>query len=230
MDDRGRTSLDGFIEAARAHGASDDVLVGLLERRGWPRKEIYRAFGALYERLTGLEIPARGARAAESARDAFLYLLSFGTLATWTCGLGSLLFTLIDLQFSDPLDQRTFDAEPNLAISGAMASIIVAFPIYMFAMRLLIHGVERQPERLESGVRKWLTYIALLIAAGTVIGDLVTFLSHFLRGELTARFVLKVATVFGIAGGVFSYYLLWLERPTEHRNDTDQRDHAEPHE
>ena len=39
-----RTSLDEFIEAARARGASDDLLVELLERRGWPRKEIYRAF------------------------------------------------------------------------------------------------------------------------------------------------------------------------------------------
>jgi hypothetical protein len=213
-----RASLNEFIEAARAHGAADDFLAELLERRGWPRKEIYRAFGGVYERLTGFEIPSRGAGLAESARDAFLYLLSFGTLATWTCGLGSLFFTLIDQAFPDLIGPQRY-GNPIIDISGAMASLIVAFPVYLFTMRLLIRGVRKQPEKLESGVRKWLTYIALLIAAATVIGDLIAFLSYFLRGELTTRFVLKVVTVLAIAGGVFWYYLLWLEKPTEPRNE-----------
>ena len=213
-----RPPLSEFIEAARAHGASDVFLADLLERRGWPRKEIYRAFGSLYERLTGIAIPTRGSGLAESARDAFLYLLSFGTLATWACALGSLFFTLIDMSFPDPIAQRNFQ-NWNTEISGSMASLIVAFPVYLLTMRLLIRGVKAQPEKLESGVRKWLTYIALLLAAGTVIGDLITFLSYFLRGELTVRFVLKVLTVFAIAGGVFSYYLLWLERPAERRSE-----------
>ena len=86
--ERRRASLIEFLEAARAHGASDDLLANLLERRGWSRKDIYNAFGSVYERLTGLELPGRGARSAESARDAFLYLLSFGTLATWAEHMG----------------------------------------------------------------------------------------------------------------------------------------------
>jgi Domain of unknown function (DUF5671) len=65
-------------------------------------------------------------------------------------------------------------------------------------------------------VRKWLTYIALLIAAGVVIGDLITFLSYFLKSELTARFVLKVATVLVIAGAVFWYYLGSLKKGAAH--------------
>ncbi len=216
--ERRRASLSEFIEAARAQGASDDFLADLLERRGWPRKEIYRAFGGLYERLTGLGIPARGSGRLESARDAFLYLLSFGTLATWTCGLGSLFFTLIDIRFPDPLAPQPFQND-NIAISGAMAGLIVAYPVYLLAMRFLIRGVQEQPEKLDSGVRKWLTYIALLIAAAIVIADLITFLSYFLRGELTTRFVLKVLTVLIIAGGVLWYYLLWLERPAERRGE-----------
>jgi high-affinity Fe2+/Pb2+ permease len=61
-------------------------------------------------------------------------------------------------------------------------------------------------------VRRWLTYIALLIAAGTVIGDLIAFLTYFLQGDLTARFVLKVLTVLIVAGSVFWYYLSSLRR------------------
>ena len=88
MDDRDpkRASLEEFIEAARSHGAPDDFLAELLERRGWPRKEIYRTFGSLYERLTGFAIPTRGSGLLESARDAFWYLLR---LARWQRGRSS---------------------------------------------------------------------------------------------------------------------------------------------
>jgi hypothetical protein len=79
-------------------------------------------------------------------------------------------------------------------------------------MRYIIRELETHPEKLESAVRKWLTYIALLIAAGVVLGDLITFLTYFLRGELTARFVAKVAVVLVIAGGVFWYYIGSLQK------------------
>lgn len=88
-----------------------------------------------------------------------------------------------------------------------MACIIVAFPVFLFVTRFTLRQLKSHPDKLESGVRKWLTYIALLIAAGIVIGDLITFLAYFLRGELTMRFVSKVFTVLVIAGGIFWYYL-----------------------
>jgi hypothetical protein len=45
-----------------------------------------------------------------------------------------------------------------------------------------------------------------------MIGDVVTFLAYFLRGDLDTRFVLKVVTVLVIATGVFAYYLDSLRR------------------
>jgi len=44
-------------------------------------------FGRLYQSLTGL--PVRAGGAGEAARNAFLYLLAFSTLGTWTIALGS---------------------------------------------------------------------------------------------------------------------------------------------
>ncbi len=89
---------------------------------------------------------------------------------------------------------------------------MVTFPIYLLVMRFILREVRMHPDKLESSVRRWLTYIALLIAAGIVIGDLITFLTHFLEGELTSSFVLKVLTAMVIAGGVFWYYLDSLKR------------------
>jgi hypothetical protein len=100
---------------------------------------------------------------------------------------------------------------PSYRISGSLASIIVAFPVYLLAMRFILRDLSAHREKHESGVRRWLTYIALFLASGIVTGDLITFLAFFLRGDLTARFALKVFTVLVIAGGVFWYYLASLK-------------------
>ncbi len=206
--------LHPFIEATKTRGAADDFLVDMLREQGWAAKDIYAAFGRYYQNLTGLPVPVRAGGAGEAARDAFLYLLAFSTLATWTIALGSLMFIFIDRWFPDPVTQPVLDSP--YAISRQMASIIVAFPIFLLVMRFILREEETRPEKTESGVRKWLTYIALLIAAGSVIGDLITFLTYFLQGELTVRFVLKVLTVIVIAGSILWYYLGSLRRSAGH--------------
>jgi uncharacterized protein DUF5671 len=210
--------LQEFISAARNQGASDDVLVGLLRGRGWREDDVYQALADHYEDRSGLHVPVY--KRSGSAKDAFFYLLSFSALSVWTIGLGSVMFTLIDAWIKDPLSRNYGYMNTTYEMASSLASVIVAFPIYLFVMRYIIQGVERHPEKLESPVRKWLTYIALLIAAGVVMGDLIAFLTHWLQGELTARFMAKDAVVLALAGGVFWYYMGALQKkrdPTESR-------------
>jgi uncharacterized protein DUF5671 len=154
-------------------------------------------------------------RRTGAAKDTFLYLLAFSTLGTWTIGVGSLMFTLIDRWITDPLSSYSVAFADSSSIASSMASLLVAFPIYMLVMRVIISDIERHPEKIDDGVRKWLTYIALFIAASVVIGDLVATLTIFLRGELTSRFVAKAVTVIVISGGVFWYYLGSLKKTPE---------------
>jgi hypothetical protein len=198
--------LHKFIAAAKEHGASDESLAAILENAGWPRAEIWGALGERYETLSGVQIPA-GKKTTTPAKDAFLYLLSFSTLATWTISLGSICFSLIDDWIPDPLGHTNYAPSLSDQISYALACLLVTFPIYLFVMRVILSETRQGPEKLESSVRKWLTYIALLIAAGVIIGDVVTFLAFYLRGELTSRFIAKVAVTLLISGGVFWYYL-----------------------
>jgi hypothetical protein len=101
----------------------------------------------------------------------------------------------------------------------------VAFPIYLFVMRLINRDARLDPEKLDSGVRKWLTYVALLIAAAVMIGDLVTVLGFFLQGQFTSQFLSKAATVIVISGAVFWYYMGELKRPASVRSGSlDLRD------
>lgn len=90
-------------------------------------------------------------------------LLAFITLDIWTIQLGALLFTAIDRTFPNPVLNYP---DGNWAIrnmADALASIIVGFPLFLLVTLGILRGAQRQPERLESSVRKWLTDMALVI-------------------------------------------------------------------
>ena len=210
-----------FITAAKEKGASDEAIVEMLESTGWPRAEIWKSLTCYYESLTGVSAPP-GRKSTTPAKDAFLYLLAFSTLATWTLALGSICFILIDHWIPDPLSGYSYRYPVLNQIPGELAAIIVTFPIYMLVMRVIVAETRRAPEKLDSGVRKWLTYIALLIAAGVMIGDVITFLTYFLKGDLTARFVSKVCVTLAISGGVFWYYFGSLREAVKGRGHENQ--------
>ena len=197
-------ALSEFVAAARAKGLADATVVDLLRQEGWPDGAIFGAVREYYERETGLQVPVRRV-SKERAKDAFLYLLNFVTLGIWTIGLGQVWFQIIELYNPDPLERMALYYRQ--ALSSSVASVVVAFPVFLFAARLIMRDVTADAAKLESPVRKWLTYLALLVAASVVIGDLITALSYTLRGDLTLRFVLKVLVVLVIAGGVFGFYL-----------------------
>jgi hypothetical protein len=202
-----------FVERAKTGGASDQTIVGILTAHGWSEREAYRALAAHYETTIGIEIPQHGSTGT-AAKDAFFYLLVFSTLATWTIGLGSLAFTLIDQSLVDTLSSVNFQYE-SYSTAWDLASILVAFPIYLLVSRTIVREGTIHPEKLNSSVRKWLTYMALVIAAGFFVGDLITVLTYFLRGEITSRFLAKAFVVLVISGGVFFYYFGGLRRSEE---------------
>jgi hypothetical protein len=204
--------LQPFIDAAKDRGAGDEFLANLLTRRGWPAGDVYAALGEWWERSTGVAVPARRS-AAENARDAFLYLLAFSTLATWASALGSLWFRLIEYWLPDAVT-APYVYNFRSTVTWQMACILVALPVYLFVMRIILRETRANPERIESGVRKWLTYIALLLTATGLVCDLVTFVDFLLRGEITVRFVLKCAVVLAICGSIFWYYLGFLRGRT----------------
>lgn len=203
-------TLTSFIEAARAQGAADEFIYQMLRSRGWSRPEIESAFAQYYERLTGQPVPTPVGQSGEASRDAFLYLLSFATLAIWSQALGQIGFILIDQLIPNPLDRGYSNNAYDLAAS--IARLIVVFPIYLLLMRLINRDLVAHPYKYQSGVRKWLTYLALFIAALIAIIDVVVFVTSLLQGELTVRFSLQVLIVLVIAGGILVYYLNWLQR------------------
>ncbi len=198
--------LVAFIRTAKERQVGDDSIVSLLRQHGWSERRIFAAFSDYYEGVLGETIPSRGSR-IEQARDAFFYLLAFITLGFWTIALILLADRLIDFAFPSPLDMSYQLTAFRGEISGQLAMLIVAFPLFLFVSRLIAQEVALRPEALDSGVRKWLTYVALVITAVTMLGDAVAFLTQFLSGDLTVRFALKALVLLVVAGGTFWYYL-----------------------
>lgn len=194
-----------FFEKALAAGVPYSSLTGLLAAQGWREKDAYRALGTHIRSTLGIDVPHRSGSGA-SAKDAFFYLLLFATLATWTLNLGSLAFQLIDRWLTDPLFSNSMQTYENYAITWALAAILIAFPLYLLISRAVLRDAAAEPEKLDSGIRKWLTYMALVVAASVFTGDLICALAFLLRGEVTSRFLAKAFVVLALSGGVFYYY------------------------
>ena len=203
--------LDGFIRTAKGRAIPDDSLVALLRQNGWSERRVYGSLSAYYGELLGVAPPHRSDR-GEQAREAFLYLLQFITLGFWVVALGRIFIELIARRFPDAA-HPVYGHAIVYDISWQLATLIVAFPCFLVIGRLIAGELRRRPDAVESGVRAWLTHIALVIAGLITLSDGIFFVSEFLRGDLTAQFILNTTVIVGLGGGVFAYYLRTLRPP-----------------
>ena len=202
--------LELFVREALARGASKTEIEQALAGAGWPPEQARSALGAWAD--VGFVVPVPKPRPYLSAREAFLYLLLFATLYVAAWNLGSLLFDLVNRAFPDPADPPWRASRMGESIRWATASLLIAFPVFLFVARHLGRELAANPVKRLSAVRRWLTYLTLFLAAGVLIGDMITLVYNVLGGELTTRFVLKVLIVAAIAGTIFGWYLADLRR------------------
>lgn len=206
------TSFAAFVHAAKSHGMTDEFIVSLLRQNGWSERRIFRTYSSYYTGLLGTPLPARP-QGAGSARDAFYYLLNFITLGFWTVSLGQIFYMLIAKQFPDAVDRFNEFQPFREAISWQLACVIVAFPIFLFIHSQIQKDLQARPDLYDSGVRRWLTYIALVLAALILLCDAVWFFEALIRGELTVRFILDSLVLLVLGGGVLTYYLRTIDPP-----------------
>lgn len=198
------TQSTEFVASLVKNGADGPTIIAILRNAGWSEKEAISALCAHFETATGLAAPSRPVSIG-GPKEAYLHLLALVTLAVWCLAAGSLWFTLIDLWFPDPGSSAYGDPVAGMALD--LAQVLVAFPICLLVFGRLYRELTSGESPADSSIRRWLVYLALFLAAGTVIGDLVAFVSQFLQSSITARFLSKCAVVFLIAGGVFWHFL-----------------------
>lgn len=203
--------LVDFVRDALGRGASRAQIEEALHKGGWTADQIQVGLGAFVD--VDFPVPVPRARPYLSAREAFMYLVLFGTLYTSAFYLGRLIFDIINLTFPDPAQESGLDASYiQASMRWSISSLIVAFPVFLYLSWLTDREVGRDPVKRASKVRRWLTYLTLFASACALIGDVTTLVYNALGGELTIRFLLKIVTVALIAGTAFIYYLRDLRR------------------
>ena len=202
--------LAAFLEHAKLKGMDHGTTRMLLLSAGWKEKEVARALAE-----HALEMPVPSPPDAGGAREAFLHLLLFAALYASAIAGVSLLFDCINRFLPDPALGE--DARPNVwtlrGIRWSLATLLVSFPAFVWLSRFLLREMSAQFEKAWSGVRRWLTYLTLFAAAVALAADVVTLVFYLLEGELSVRFLIKVAIVCIVAGMTFAYYLQTVRMP-----------------
>ena len=199
--------LETFVEAALLAGVNKAEVEQALVEAGWSKEQIAEGLRSFAD--VDFVVPVPTPKPQLLARDAFLYLVMFGTLYVSGFHLGALLFQFINLAFPDRLGQEEMATLDFMRV--ATAALIVAYPMFISVSYYTNRGLVLDPARRTSAVRRWLTYLTLFIAACVITGDFVTVVYTLLSGGLSIRFLLKTLVVGLIAGAIFGYYL-WAIR------------------
>ena len=217
------SSLGGYVAERMKGGSSKADIREELLAVGWSEEEADAAYreGVI---ILGVPLPSEGTRPTlirkSSTVDVVINFFSFILLGIIATALGTLFFGIIEQSFPDRLSADPY-VDVSAAMSGihyAVAALLIGFPLYAGALFIWFRTFREDEGRAESRLSQWLTYIVLLAASVTLVGDLIAVVFTFLQGEITWRFFLKALTVFGIAGLIFGFYFLERKKIQYHQD------------
>jgi len=156
-------------------------------------------------------MPSHAPAKINSPKFAFYYLLSLVALIFSSLAVGQIAFQYINKFMPDIFGQIGLDFSPDV-LKFAVSAIIIAAPIFFIVTNLIYKSLVSGKMDKDSGVRRWLTYFILFVAAVIIIGCLIGTVNNFLNGNWTAKFLLQMLTVIGIAAVIFSFYLYDIRR------------------
>jgi len=145
-----------------------------------------------------------------NAKFAFFYILAAISLVFIAIALGLISFFIIDKEIVDILITNSRSA--NSSLRFAISALIIATPIFYLTSYQIYQNLKKGLLGLESSVRKWLTYLIILVAAVVMLGWLVGLINNFLGGELSSRFAIKALVAISLSLIIFSFYYFDIRR------------------
>jgi hypothetical protein len=135
----------------------------------------------------------------------FFSLASLAALITSVTALLDLVFETLNQKFPDVLNANYgYDS-----MRSALATLVIALPVFLAVS--YFWNREKVLGSVDQVIRKWMIYLILFLSASVVIGDLITLVRYFISGEITTRFILKVAVALAVALKVGLYYIYLLQ-------------------
>lgn len=144
------------------------------------------------------------------------FFLSLGTVSTLIVSVTAFLnlaFETLNHAFPDVLtDSYQYGYAPYSydGVRSALSLLIIVFPLYLILEHFWVKTQRSVRFGRAETFQRWAIYFILFLASVTVITDLVLMVRYFISGELSIRFVLKIAVTFLVAMKVGLYYVLRL--------------------
>src|SRR3989344_5247639 len=154
-------------------------------------------------------------------KDVFLHLLNILCFYLSVISFIQLYLQYISVLFPDLL--KFYYTGVANSVRTSTSILVIAFPVFVLTSWLLGKDLKANPENRELKLRKWLVYFTPFVSAVTIIVDLIVLVNHFLSGELTIRFLLKVLVVLSVAAAVFGYYIWDLKRKDQEISKTPKK-------
>ena len=194
--------LSHYVRDALNAGRTPDDVRQSLQSADWTMTEIDAALSG-WTHIEGHGAIPRPIRSS-AARDAVFYALLFVVFGMVVGSTLTLLFAQINLWLPEPDEAQSYRRLSGLRWS--MAALIVFVPVFWALDRKDRRAAATDPARQHGTVRRWLSAIAMLLAAITLLGDALYLIYSWLDGQITVRFLVKSATVAAMALVVLAYF------------------------
>lgn len=136
--------------------------------------------------------------------DFFLYLGFVIALVAAVVSFINLSFDIIERLLPDPLNNYYMQTS---SMQSGLAFLIISFPVLAVLARIIRKTINKNPEKSNLSLRKWVIYAVLFISGLTFLGDIITLIKYFLMGDMGAVFVAKVLVVLLVAVISFVYFI-----------------------
>lgn len=147
----------------------------------------------------------------------FLCLGLLITLITSVVSFLNMVFETLNQRFPDVLNasyQYGYSTYQYENIRMSLATLIIFFPVFMIISYFWRKFSKEVMGNIDEIIKKWVVYIILFLSAIVIMVDLVALIRYFISGEITTRFILKVAVTFLVAVLVGTYYIFLLRGKT----------------
>jgi hypothetical protein len=199
--------LDAFIRDAYKAGKNRAEIDAVLREAGWPEDQLKTVWGKYHEAPFPVPVPKPTLYA--SPRLTTLNLFYFIVLYVAVYSTVAIIFTFLDYHLPDGLGRKAgmfYSYQPIAEqVRGYLSSLLVAAPLVLVSAGLLKKAMANSGQFIPA-MRLKLLNLTMLIASVVVLCNFIGFVYYFLSGELSLRFIIKVAVLTLLSTGLYLFF------------------------
>lgn len=151
----------------------------------------------------------------ESNTKPFFFLLSISLVIVLIIVISAFLnlsFEVLNKTLPDLLTVNSYYPGYQLSsINNSLAFLIIIFPVFLILNKWWLKFASKDLSNWNLSLKRWVLYVILFLSGITIMIDLIVLVRYFVSGEITVRFLIKVALTLVVAGVTGWFYVQKLK-------------------